>query len=152
MRWVDSRSVSFALSLLTSACGGAEAHASAPPSACPDGGTALVSDTLYFGTEKRGPDQSWVTVVTPEVWDEFVKTELTVAFPMGSTSWAASGTWKSPEGIVVAEGAYVLTVVHPEGPDWEKAFDQVIESYKAKYEQQSVLRVYSEVCARFYGE
>ena len=105
-----------------SACGGtarqSPAHGAqsavapvAPVStSCPEGSSALMSDTLYFGSKKKNADQSWVTVVTPEVWEQFAQTELAAAFPEGSTSWAAKGMWKAP--------SEELVTVLPSVPAW----------------------------------
>jgi hypothetical protein len=95
----------------------------------------LVSDTLYFGTQKpRGR-------VTPTEWKAFLKDVVTPRFPGGLTTWEAKGQWKDKDGTVLREKSEVLLLVHPEGNAEEKAVQEIIDLYKKQFKQESVLRI-----------
>ena len=90
------------------------------------------SDTLYFGTAK--PDGG---VVTESDWQQFLRDSVTPRFA-GFTHWEASGSWKG-----TAESTHVLVIIHPAGQ--ENAIQQIVDEYKKRFAQESVLRVRSDV-------
>jgi len=90
------------------------------------------SDTLYFGTAK--PDGS---VVSESDWQQFLRDAVTTRFA-GFTHWEAHGSWKG-----VGEETHVLVIIHPAGQ--EAAIQQVIDEYKKRFAQESVLRVRADV-------
>lgn len=100
------------------------------PSASP-----MVSDTLYFGTSTpQGP-------VTPEQWNSFLSAVVTPRFPEGLTVWDAKGQWKGKSGVVGKEGAKVLLLVHPDNPEADQAIQEIIDTYKKQFGQESVMKV-----------
>jgi len=129
----------FAAPLLALALAGC---ASAPPLAC-NGGTRLVEDVLYFGTAM--PEGT----VTQAQWDDFVGSVVTPRFPEGLTTWPASGQWRGADGTITREATHVLQLLHADEVAHERAVREIIESYKATFRQESVLRVQSPVCAAF---
>jgi hypothetical protein len=90
------------------------------------------SDTLYFGTAK--PDGSVVSVAD---WQQFLRDTVTPRFA-GFTHWEAHGSWKGTE-----EETHVLVIVHP--PGHEGAIQHIIDEYKKRFAQESVLRVRTDV-------
>lgn len=112
-----------------------------PP--CPPETRAAVLDGLYFGTAK--PDG----VVAREDWNGFLEGSVAPRFPLGSTSWEASGRWRDAAGRVTREASRVLHIVHPDSPESEQALRQIMAEYKARFRQEAVLRVRSPVCAGF---
>src|SRR2546425_4205471 len=90
------------------------------------------SDTLYFGTAK--PDGS---VVTESDWQQFLRDSVTPRFS-GFTHWEAFGSWKG-----TSEETRVLVIIHPAGQ--EAAIQKIIDEYKKRFAQESVLRVRSDV-------
>jgi len=90
------------------------------------------SDTLYFGTAK--PDGG---VVSESDWQQFLRDSVTPRFP-GFTHWEASGSWKG-----TSESTHVLVIIHPAGH--ERAVQQIINEYKKRFTQESVLRVRTDV-------
>jgi hypothetical protein len=92
-------------------------------------------DTLYFGTAK--PDHS---VITPAEFQKFLDDEVTPRFD-GFTHWEAHGSWKGER-----EESHVLQIVH--GPGHEAAIEAIIDAYKKRFGQESVLQVRSDVWLR----
>ena len=102
-----------------------------------------VEDTLYFGlSTSQGP-------VTPAQWDDFLSREVTPRFPDGLTVWDAKGEWKDSKGVIGKEPSKVLLLVHPDNAAEDKAIQAIIDSYKEKFNQESVLRVRSRPEIRF---
>ena len=107
---------------------------------CPNGQQVAVHELLYFGTDKPSGN------VTPQDWAQFLGETVTPRFPEGLTAWQASGQWRSASGAVVQEPSYVLSLVHSESATAEKAIQEIVASYKARFQQEAVLRVKSSVC------
>jgi hypothetical protein len=97
----------------------------------------LVSDTLYFGTSTaKGP-------VTAKQWDSFLGLVVTPRFPDGLTVWDAQGQWRGKSGIIGKENTKVLLLIHPNSPDSNRAIQEIIDAYKKKFRQESVMKVRS---------
>ena len=109
---------------------------------CPQG-QPMVSDTLYFGASN--PDAA----VNEAEWSDFLSVAVTPRFPDGFTSWPAQGQWKSPGGTIQRERSHVLSIVHPPGEVADAGIRGIINEYKARFHQESVLRVSSNACATF---
>ena len=107
---------------------------------CMPGEQSSVNDLLYFGTAKPNG------VVTTEEWAAFLATSVTPRFPAGVTVWQASGQWRDEKGGVVSEGAFVLSIVHPDDQRSEAAVRTVVAEYKSHFNQDAVLRVRSHAC------
>lgn len=71
---------------------------------------------------------------------------MTPRFPEGLSTWQASGQWRSASGEVIREPSYVLSLVHPDDPVPNKAVQEIIASYKTRFQQEAVLRVKSYTC------
>lgn len=112
--------------------------------ACSNGEPLSIQDSLYFGMAKPAGG-----VVTPDEWTEFLRSTVTPRFPQGLTVWPASGQWRGADGAVVREASHVLMLVHPDDAANEKAVVEIVEAYKARFEQEAVLRVSSHVCPSF---
>jgi hypothetical protein len=126
-----------AMSLALAAC------VSPQHSSCRPGEQLEVQDTLYFGTAwARGP-------VTAHDWSKFVQLSVTPRFPQGFTVSKASGQWRGADGNVVHESTFVLSVIHPDGAPSEAAIAEIVATYKAAFQQESVLRSRAETCASF---
>lgn len=112
--------------------------------ACRPTEVASVMDSLYFGTGK--PDGG---VVSAEQWQAFLAEVITPRFPNGLTAWSAAGQWRDGSGELQRESSYVLSVVHPDSPEQERAVAEVISLYKQRFEQEAVLRVRSATCVSY---
>ena len=107
---------------------------------CKSGEQVAVQELLYFGTQKPSGR------ITPEDWAQFLGEAVTPRFPQGLTAWQASGQWRSATGTVIHEPSYVLSLVHPDSAAPEKAIQELVASYKARFQQAAVLRVKSYAC------
>jgi hypothetical protein len=113
------------------------------PLSCPAGAQAMATETLYFGT--KTPDGE----VSGEAWKAFLDAEVAARFPEGLSVWRAEGRWRSASGAIVAEPSYILNIVHAADAKPEEAIRAVIAAYKARFRQESVLRVAMPACASF---
>lgn len=107
--------------------------------ACPAGAEPSAQELIYFGTQTPSGH------VTPEQWTAFVDQVITPRLPGGFTTWPASGQWRSA-GVTVKEPSYVLSFVHAHEPSQGPVVEQIIAAYKAKFQQEAVLRVTSRAC------
>lgn len=100
---------------------------------------------LYFGLSRPGG------TISAEEFDAFVDAEITPRFPKGFTLLEAQGAWRDrTSGETEREESRVLEVLHQgEGHRGEGPFEALIERYKERFEQQSVLRVDLKASARF---
>ena len=95
----------------------------------------LVEDTLYLGTRTpHGP-------ITSSQWSAFLSDEVTPRFPDGLTVWDAKGQWKDVKGKIDKEPTKVLLLVHPDNPTEDQAIQAIIDIYKKKFDQESVMKV-----------
>jgi len=101
-------------------------------------------ERLYFG---RNIGDS--AVVSDSAWARFVRETITPAFPEGATVWDAAGQWRAPDGTVVRERSFVVELLHLVTPDVERRVKQVMDDYKRRFAQQSVLRMVTRVRASF---
>lgn len=103
----------------------------------------MTSELLYFGTTKK--DGGAVSEVE---WQTFLREVVTPRFPDGLTVLRATGQWKTKTEIL-SEATYVLNVVHPGAAKNGQALVEIVDEYKKRFAQESVLRVSSPACAAF---
>ncbi|OWY67014.1 hypothetical protein B7486_33800 [cyanobacterium TDX16] len=103
---------------------------------------AYVRDELYFGRSQPGGGE-----VTAEQWQKFVDTEVTPRFPDGLTVIDAYGQFLNSAGILAREDSKVLILLYVSTPERERSIQGIIDAYKSKFQQESVLRV-TDVPAR----
>jgi hypothetical protein len=101
-------------------------------------------ERLYFG---RNIGDS--AVVSDSAWAAFVHETITPTFPEGATIWDAAGQWRAPNGTVVRERSFVVELLHLVTPDVERRVVFVMNEYKRRFAQQSVLRMVTNVRASF---
>jgi hypothetical protein len=128
---------------LTLAAAFAIAACATRPGECPAGRQAVVSDLLYFGTARPHG------IVSEAQWGEFLATVVTPRFPQGLTAWPANGQWREAGGPLVRERSYVLNVIHDDDARSETSIADIVQAYRTRFEQQSVLRTTTRVCATF---
>jgi hypothetical protein len=80
-------------------------------------------------------------------WQLFLRDEVTVRFPEGLTVWEAEGQWRRADGVVDHERSKVLLLVHPDNTAARTAVRGLIDRYRRKFDQQSVLWETARVCA-----
>ena len=101
-------------------------------------------ERLYFGRNIGD-----TATVSDSAWAVFVRDVLTPAFPEGATVWEAAGQWRAPNGTLIRERSFVVELLHLVTPDVEARVLRVIDSYKVRFAQQSVLRMVTNVRATF---
>jgi hypothetical protein len=103
----------------------------------------LVVDRLYFGLAMPGGAVSEVQ------WTGFLESEITPRFPDGLTLFQAQGQWREAGGSVLREPSRVVEVVHEEGAREERSIEEIVAAYKARFRQESVLRLRTGATACF---
>ncbi len=120
--------------------------ASPPVPGCPAGLESTTVATVYFGRNAgdrlRVSDADWV---------RFLDDEITPRFPDGFTVTDSLGQWRdNPGAPIVREPGKVLTLVLPQPPgDAPGRLSAVVDAYKRRFDQQSVLRVFGTACVAF---
>lgn len=111
--------------------------------ACQSAEAEWSNEMLYFGTTTP------TGIVSKEDWAAFLDAVVTPRFPDGLSVWKAAGQWKSANGSLTKEHSYVLNIAHRNGPQAEKALKEIIEEYKLRFHQESVLKSRSNTCVTF---
>ncbi|WP_232519262.1 DUF3574 domain-containing protein [Caballeronia insecticola] len=119
------------------------ACAATPQRNCARGEQRVVSDLVYFGTAKASG------AVTQQEWDDFLRVEVTPRFAQGFTVWTANGQWRAADGSILREASYVLSVIHPDDDVSDTSIDIIRAHYRARFAQESTLRVRHAACASF---
>ena len=108
---------------------------------CGASSASQVRTTLYFGLAR--PKGS----VSELEWQLFLRDEVTRRFPEGLTVWGAEGQWRSAGGGIDHEQSKVLLLVHSDTTAARQSVQAVIDAYRTKFEQESVLWESARVCA-----
>lgn len=133
----------FTLLLLLGACA-MEPPPEAPRDAC-EAGEPAIEAALYFGRSKGGGGE-----VTEAEWAAFLDSEVTPRFPDGLTVLDAYGQWRADAASAITkEPSKLLVIVLFDLAAARPGLEAVIEAYKARFRQQSVLLVTQPVCAAF---
>jgi hypothetical protein len=98
---------------------------------------AALEVDLYFG---RGS-------VSDAQWMAFLAEEVTPRFPDGLSVLDVAGEWRAPGGSIVRENSKLLAVIVFDAPAHSPKVQAIVDTYKVKFRQQSVLRVEHAVCA-----
>ena len=110
------------------------------------GAQAFARTELFFGLSK--PDGG---VVTEEDFKAFVDSDVTPSFPDGLTLLSGTGQFRDSSGTIIVEGSKVLILLVPARAraDASRAIELIRERYKARFQQQSVLRADDVSCVSF---
>ncbi len=100
---------------------------------------------LYFGRDIGGR-----TEVSDAQWAHFLDAAVTPRFPDGLTVTDAYGQYRdSPTGTISRERSKRLTILTDDAAASRPRLDAIIEAYKRRFQQQSVLKVEAPVCLAF---
>ena len=100
---------------------------------------------LFFGLDIPGR-----AALNETEWRAFAADTITPNFPDGFTSFDAEGQWRNPAtGVYRSAPTKMLLVAAPRSPDLSSRLSAVINSYKARFGQQSVGIVTRNSCAAF---
>ncbi len=99
---------------------------------------------LLFGLGGQGGG-----AVSEEDWRAFLEAEVTPRFPDGLTVLAGYGQWRGRSGEIAREPSRVLLIWHRRGADAEADIEAIRNAYKARFGQESVMRVDGTSCVSF---
>jgi len=102
----------------------------------PKAASAWLETKLYFGTS-----QARDTVVTDREFATFVDVHVTPRFPDGLTLLSGYGQYRGSSGAIAKEKSMLLVLYYPpEMKDANAKIEEIRETYKALFLQESVLR------------
>jgi hypothetical protein len=105
----------------------------------------LARTELYFGRGK--PDGS---MVTDDEFRAFLDEIITPRFPNGLTVLSGVGQFRGSSGMIKREGAMFVILLYPAGEkDSSAHIEEIRDSYRKTFAQESVLRVDGESCVYF---
>lgn len=147
--------------MLLAACAGTAPEGVAPFSIAPGAEPVCTSPLapawvvqLYFGRSIPGGGE-----VTEREWRRYLAEEVSPRFPDGLTAIDAQGQWRSG-GVIEHEDSKVLLLLSPlhgteqipalTPEDREERITALVEAYRRRFRQGSVLRIDTSGCYRFY--
>jgi hypothetical protein len=99
---------------------------------------------LYFGRSLPSGGQ-----VSEQQWSAFLAQTVTPRFPGGFTTWPALGQWRQASGGIVREPTFVFEVAHPADTRTADDIQAIIQEYKRRFRQESVLWIRERVDVSF---
>ncbi len=100
--------------------------------------------TLYYGLTRQGGK-----LITAQEWQQYVDNDVTPGFRDGLTTFDAQGQWLGSNGKVSKEPSKALMLIHSVDAQTDAKIDTLREIYKARFAQESVMRVDQPVCVQF---
>lgn len=107
-------------------------------------GNLFAKTELFFGLSKPNGLE-----VSNKEFQDFVNTQVTVRFPDGLTVFSGTGQFKDYNGTIVREKSQLLILLYPFNTESNGKIEEIRNSYKSKFQQQSVLRVDENSCVSF---
>jgi hypothetical protein len=104
----------------------------------------LTKDELYFGLSKPGGK-----TVSEVEWQLFLNRVITPRFQDGLTVMDGYGQYLNRNGKLTREKTKLVILIYENSPTKNSQIEEVIASYKQKFQQESVLRVTSSVKLSF---
>jgi len=90
------------------------------------------------------------TAVTERRWMRFVDTEITPRFPAGLSIVDVRGQWRDAKsGAIVREPSKMVMIVLPGDDADQHRLNEIIEAYKARFRQESVVLIIRPACVSF---
>jgi len=100
---------------------------------------------MFFSRSVRGREP-----LTDAEWAEFAAQTITPNFPEGFTVFDGQGQWRNPRtGAIARDATKILLVAVKREPDLQARLSAVIDTYKARFQQQSVGVITRDSCAAF---
>jgi hypothetical protein len=88
--------------------------------------------------------------VSETQWIQFVDNEITPRFPDGLTVFDAAGQWRDPASKkIVRELSKIVLIVLPGNADDLPRLNEIAETYKRRFRQQSVGMILRPACVSF---
>jgi hypothetical protein len=130
--------------LLLAPQGRAEMTGEQPGIACEASSALMARLELLFGMSRRDAEP-----ISDAEWQDFVDQEVTPRFPDGLTVVQAYGQWRNSSGAIAKENSRVLMIWYQPKPDADQRIEAIRDAYKARFKQESVMRVDSFSCVSF---
>ena len=111
-------------------------------SGCRGSGSSILT-RMYFGMSSHG------TEIPAAQWNGFVDSVVTPVFPDGFTVYAAQGQWRGSGGAVEKQPCMVLEIVHSPSAENNRKILLIAETYKSRFDQESVLILRQAAQAEF---
>jgi hypothetical protein len=125
------------------ALGGCATTAGERSAASTCGGNAMIETQLFFGMSRPGGG-----MVSESAWQEFLQTEIVPRFAEGFSVMDSTGFWLDGQRKqTITENSKIISRLLRPGDAEE--ITQIINAYRKEFEQESVLRVDTPVCAKF---
>jgi Protein of unknown function (DUF3574) len=99
---------------------------------------------LLFGRSRKDG-----TEIGDAEWRAFLDSEVTPRFPDGLTVLDAYGQWRNSAGTIAKEKSVVLLIWYRPAAESQAKIEAIRSAYKARFGQESVLRVDSVSCVSF---
>lgn len=115
----------------------------APVAVC-GSGDVMMQTTLWFGMNK-----SKGGIVSSSEWQQFVDNDVTPRFKDGLSVYDAKGQWPDENGKIVRENSKALILIHNPDNSSSVSINELRDTYKKRFGQQSVIRVDSLICVSF---
>jgi hypothetical protein len=88
--------------------------------------------------------------VSESQWGRFVDREIMARFPEGLTVYDAGGQWRDrASNKIMREPSKVVQIVLPGRDDDMTRLSEIVETYKARFKQQSVITIVRPACVSF---
>ena len=115
------------------------------PQACAPPAESMVTAELLFGRnigDRLG--------VSDAAFADFLAREITPRFPDGLTAVDARGQWRDSErGRIVREPSKLVLLIFRDDATKRESLTTIVEAYKNKFRQQSVLSSLRTSCVTF---
>jgi hypothetical protein len=121
--------------LALGACTPPAVQTAAPASTCAAPLAPAVEVDLYFGE------------ISPPQWTAFLDEEVTPRFPDGLSVIDVSGQYRNRQGAIGRERSKLLVIVVFDAPAHASRVQAIVDSFRRRYKQESVLRVERSICA-----
>jgi hypothetical protein len=90
------------------------------------------------------------TAVSESRWGRFVDSEIMARFPEGLTVYTTAGQWRDrASNKIMREPSKVVQIVLPGHDDDMTRLNEIAETYKARFKQQSVITIVRPACVSF---
>jgi hypothetical protein len=88
--------------------------------------------------------------VSETQWSRFVDREIISRFPDGLTVLNAAGEWRDrASSRIMREPSKVVHIVLPGTPEDIARLNEIVEAYKRRFKQQSVVVIVRPACVSF---
>lgn len=82
-------------------------------------------------------------------WGSFLEGEVTPRFPEGMTVLTGYGQWRNTAGDIRKETSKMLIIWHRPSPEADRKIEEIRTLFKARFQQESVMRVDGMSCVSF---